>query len=111
MEAWSTPQARRLISVMTRDGLIHDARFRAAILDATGHMAGQFTRWAESGRLPEGVGDPQDLAYSLMSPIAHARLLWLHEAAAPEEIETALLHADRSTEIFIRTVFGDGSRR
>jgi AcrR family transcriptional regulator len=105
MDAWSAPAARFLVSVMVRDGLVHDPKLRAAVMEATSHMAAQFARWMDSGHLSPELGEPQDLAYSLISPVVLARLHWLHGTATPEEIETARGLARHSTDLFIRTVF------
>jgi len=40
-----------------------------------------------------------------MAPVALARVLWLHNGARPEEIESARERASRHAELFIRAVF------
>jgi AcrR family transcriptional regulator len=109
MDEWAAPEARQLISLMTQDGLIHDPALTAAILGAMSRLAELFARWIAAGHLPADLGSPLDLAYALFSPIAMARLLWLHGAAKPEDIAAARERATRHAEFFVAAVF-PGSR-
>lgn len=105
MEDWSSPQSRQLISLMAQDDLIHDPALVTSIGAAVGALAGLFERWIESGQVAAGLGTPWDLAYALMSPIALARVLWLHNGAKPGEIAAARDRAIRHAEFFVRAVF------
>lgn len=105
MDVWSTPEACRLISVMVRDGLIHDPEFRTAVLGALTHLAGQFATWMETGQVARDLGEPEDLAYALISPVAQARILWLHSAATPEDLAEGRKRAVRHADLFARAVF------
>ncbi len=108
MQEWDGAEARQLISLMTQDGLIHDAALNTAILAAVRRMAELFGRWIAAGLVSPDLGSPVDLAYALMSPVALARLLWLHAAASPAERAAARERAARHAEFFIRAVFPDG---
>ncbi|WP_214321988.1 TetR/AcrR family transcriptional regulator [Nonomuraea sediminis] len=85
LEAWDTPRARQVMSLVARDGLIHDPMLAAGIEQALRHLAEVFASWD----LDPSLGSSDDLAYALLAPIAHARLLWLHDSATPEQRETA----------------------
>jgi len=105
MDEWEAPAARQLISLMAQDGLIHDPALAAGILGAIRRLAELFARWIAAGHIPADLGSPQDLAYALLSPIAQARLLWLHGAARQEDIAAARDLATRHAEFFVKAVF------
>lgn len=105
MADWDTPEARQLISLMTQDGLIHDPALIGAISTAIRSLGDVFARWIAAGRIAPDLGSPLDLAYELMSPIALARLLWLHAGASGEERAAARERAVSHAEFFIRAVF------
>jgi NAD(P) transhydrogenase len=105
-QEWSSPPSRQLISLMTRDGLIHDPALMAGIFNAVGKLAALFDRWIRDGRIPADAGSPQDLAYALMAPVGLARVLWLHNDAKPEEIAAARERSARHAEFFVTAVFG-----
>jgi AcrR family transcriptional regulator len=107
MADWDTPEARQLMSLMTQDGLIHDPALIGAIFSALGKLGEMFARWIAAGLLAPDLGSPLDLAYELMSPIALARLLWLHAGASAEERAAARERAVSHAEFFIRAVFPD----
>ena len=105
IDEWASPQSRQLISLMSHDDLLHDPALAAGISASLGSLAALFGRWIEAGTLAADLGSPSDLAYALMSPVALARVLWLHGGAGPEEIEAARERAARHAELFIRAVF------
>lgn len=105
MEVWAEPQARQLISLMSHDDLLHDPALNAGILASLGHLAVLFEQWIKAGLVSADLGSPQDLAYALMSPVAIARVLWLHNGARPEEIDAARERAARHADLFIKAVF------
>jgi AcrR family transcriptional regulator len=105
MDVWAARPARQLISLMAHDDLLHDPALTAGIYASIGSLAGVFGRWIDAGLLPGDLGSPLELAYALMSPVALARVLWLHNGARPEEIEAARSRAERHAELFIRAVF------
>jgi AcrR family transcriptional regulator len=109
MADWDTAEARQLISLMTQDGLIHDPALVGANFAALRTLGGLFARWIAAGLIPPDLGSPFDLAYELMSPIALARLLWLHGAASAQERAAARERAVWHAEFFIRAVFGEAT--
>jgi AcrR family transcriptional regulator len=105
VEAWAAPDSRQLISLMVRDGLVHDPALVAGILEAVERVAGLFAHWIEDGRIAPETGAPQDLAYALISPVAQARLLWQHGGSTPEDLAVARERGRRHAEFFVRAVF------
>jgi AcrR family transcriptional regulator len=105
IDEWTAPQSRQLISLMAQDGLIHDPALTAEIRVSVGSLAKQFERWIAAGHLAADLGSPWDLAYALMSPVALARVLWLHGEASPQEIAVARERATRHAEFFVKAVF------
>lgn len=105
MQSWDTPEARQLISLMSHDGLTHDPLLTGAIEEVLGTLAEIFERWISAGRIDPGLGGPADLAYSLVAPLAQARLLWLHADATPGDRQTALDRAARHADFFARAAF------
>lgn len=108
MELWSAPEARQLISLMAHDDLLHGPGLTAGIVDSLGSLAGLFERWIAAGLIAADLGSPQELAYALMSPVALARVLWMHNGASRAEIAAARERAARHAELFIRAAFGAG---
>jgi AcrR family transcriptional regulator len=111
MQSWDTPEARQLISLMSHDGLIHDPLLTGAIGAALGELAVIFERWIGAGRIDRRLGEPADLAYALIAPLAQARLLWLHADATAQDRRTARDQAARHAEFFARAVFGPAPQR
>jgi AcrR family transcriptional regulator len=105
MEKWSAPQARQLISLMGHDDMLHGPVLSASIVASLDSLAGLFERWMDAGVVAADLGSPRDLAYALVSPVALARVLWLHNGAKPEEIAAARERAARHAELFVRAVF------
>ncbi|MEY9935619.1 AcrR family transcriptional regulator [Catenulispora sp. GP43] len=106
---WSRLESRLLVSVMVRDGLVHDPRLGAGVAATVAGLAPHFQRWTELGHIPPGLGAPPDLAYMLISPIAQTRILWLHATAGQDEIDAAADRVRRGAEIFIRSVLSNPS--
>jgi AcrR family transcriptional regulator len=105
MTEWSSPAARRLISLMSHDNMIHSTGLREGITASLGGLAEVFARWIAAGRIDPGLGSPGDLAYALIAPVALLRVLWLHDGATPREIEAAREQAARHGDLFIRALF------
>ncbi|MCA2221685.1 hypothetical protein [Nonomuraea aurantiaca] len=63
-----------------------------------------FARWLAEGRVRDDLGSPDDLAYSLLGPIAHARVLWLHDGATPEQRERARRRMTAHAALFARAI-------
>lgn len=106
VELWSAPQARQLISLMSHDDRLHDPVLTADIVASLASLADLFEHWIDAGLLPADLGTPHELAYALISPVALARVLWLHNGASLQEIAAARERAARHAELFVRTVFG-----
>jgi AcrR family transcriptional regulator len=104
-ESWDTAEARQLISLMSHDGLTHDAALVGAIQEALGQLTMLFERWIAAGQIDAGLGEPTDLAYALISPVALTRLLWLHADATASQRRAARDRAARHAEFFVRAVF------
>ena len=105
MDDWSSPRSRQLISLMAHDDLIHDPALMSSIGITVGALAGLFKRWIAAGYVAADLGEPLDLAYALISPVALARVLWLHNGSKPGEIAAARERAMRHAEFFVRAVF------
>jgi AcrR family transcriptional regulator len=105
LDEWTSAPSRQLISLMAHDDLLHDPALTEEIFTSLGGLVRLFGRWMEEGKLAADLGSPLDLAYALMSPVAMARVLWLHGGAKPEEIEAARDRATRHAELFVRAVF------
>lgn len=106
IETWDTEEARRWMSVLAREGLIHEQFLSSAIQDATAVLARQFARWIEAGLIPEALGAPADLVFALMAPLAQARILGLHATASDEARATAVERMCHHTEFFIKAIIG-----
>jgi hypothetical protein len=105
IESWDTPEARQLISLMSHDDLTHDAALVGAIEETLAKLAAAFERWIADGHIEAGLGEPADLAYALLGPVAQARLLWLHADTTPSQRQTGRDMSARHAEFFIRAVF------
>ncbi|MEV4224016.1 helix-turn-helix domain-containing protein [Nonomuraea sp. NPDC049725] len=110
LDAWDTPEGRRLASLAARDGLMHDPALADAIDASLEHLAGVFRRWLDDGLIRDDLGDADDLAYALLSPIAHARVLWLHDDATPAQRDKARERALRHADLFARAVTPPAAR-
>ncbi|MFB4295807.1 TetR/AcrR family transcriptional regulator [Actinomadura sp. NTSP31] len=102
--AWDTPRARQAIGLAVRDGLIHDDGLKEGIDGALRGLAGVFARWIEEGRIRDDLGSPEDLAYALLAPIAHARLMGLHGEATAGQRGDARRRMTAHAELFARAV-------
>jgi AcrR family transcriptional regulator len=110
LDTWDTEQARRLISLVLRDGLIHDEAVASAIFTGIVKMSETIQAWMSAGLVDTKLGDATTLAYALMTPIIQARIVWMHTDAAPEGRQLARDICHRHLEFFIKAVFigGDG---
>ncbi len=104
LTAWDTPQGRRVIDLVSRDGLIHDDMLIGGIERALQGLAGVFAGWIGERRIRDDLGSPEDLAYALLAPVAHARLLWLHGDATVERRRAARERVTRHADLFARSV-------
>jgi len=105
-EIWDSPQSRQVASLLVRDGLLHDTALSDGIESAVARLAEVFNRWVAEGRLPADLGAAEDLAFALLAPIAHARMLWLHADASPGQRRTAHDRFVRHATLFARVTLG-----
>lgn len=102
---WETDNARLLISVMARDGLLHSPALREALSAMRTPVRLLFDRWIAAGLIPADLATPEDLAMSFTGPIGLARILHLHADASDEDRAKARDDIRRHVETFIRLVF------
>lgn len=107
LTAWDTPQARQVISLIARDGLVHEAALTDGLERAVHRLAEVFARWIEDRRVRGDLGTPEDLAWALISPITQARLLWLHSGATPERRQAARDRVTRHADLFAKAATRD----
>lgn len=105
LEDWDREESRLLISLMTRDGLLHGEALRAALTDTRDYAASLFSRWIAAEWIPEHLGSADRLAFSFTGPIGLARLLHLHADASPKERAQARADVQQHVELFTKAVF------
>jgi AcrR family transcriptional regulator len=103
--AWDTEEARAWMSLLSREGLIREP-LTTAVDGIVGTLGEQFSAWREAGLLRPGLGEPADLVFALMAPLAQARILGLHAAATPAQRAAARDRMRRHTAFFVRAVVG-----
>lgn len=102
LDDWDGTEARLLISLVTRDGLLHSAPLRDALAAMRTAVARLFDRWLGAGVLPAHLGPAHDLALSFTGPIGLTRILHLHADATDEERRAAREDILRHVETFVR---------
>jgi AcrR family transcriptional regulator len=108
---WDIEDARLLISLLARDGLLHDRALRDALGSMRAAVAALFDGWIDAGRIPRDLGPAHDLALTFTGPIGLTRILHLHAGATPRERKAAGEEILRHVETFIRAVFRVGPTR
>ena len=108
---WDREDARTLISLVSRDGLLHSESLRAALSGTSEYATRLFSDWLGEGWIPEHLGPGDRLAYSFMGPIGLARVLHLHADAGPAERSQARADVLRHVDLFAAAVFRNGSKR
>lgn len=103
-QIWDRPQSRQLASLIARDGLLHDAALGDGIDSAVARLGEVFASWLADGRIRAGLGLPEELAFALLAPIAHARMRWLHADASPGERSQARDRFTRHARLFANAV-------
>lgn len=73
---------RLLISLATRDGLVHSDAFQEAMDGMRRYLADLFAGWIAAGQIPDHLGPGEQLAFSFTGPIGLARVLHLHADAS-----------------------------
>jgi AcrR family transcriptional regulator len=110
LDEWDRPEARLLISLIARDGLLHDPALQEALLAMRDSVAHLLDGWISAGLIPKNLGSAQDLALSFTGPIGLTRILHLHAAATDHERGTAREEILRHVETFTQAVFHTGTR-
>jgi AcrR family transcriptional regulator len=105
LDEWDTQDARLLISLMARDGLLHSPALQEALTAMRTATARLFDHWITTGLIPAALGSPEDLALSFTGPIGLLRLLCLHADATAHEQAAARDQILRHVETFARAVF------
>lgn len=111
LEDWDREEARLLISLVTRDGLLHSDALRAPLTGMRDYAVDLFARWLAAERIPRHLGPAERLAFSFTGPIGLARVLHLHAEASPEERAQARADVLRHVEFFTEVVFHAESER
>lgn len=106
LEEWDREEARLLMSLMARDGLLHTDALREALATMRRSVEVLFEHWIETGRMPGELGTPQSLALSFTGPIGLTRILRLHSEASDEERAAARAEIMDHVTTFNRAVFG-----
>lgn len=105
LEDWDREEARLLISLVTRDGLLHSEALRTAVTGMRDYAAGLFASWIAAEWISEHCGPADRLAFSFTGPIGLARVLHLHADASPEERTQARTDVLQHVELFTKAVF------
>jgi len=109
MAAWDEPRARRLFSVLIRDGALDAADHEggtglvAAIAQVQRRLAPVFERWIDAGSIRAGVA-PDHLVWELFGPLNAIRVLYLHAQASDEERRAGHALADRHIDFYLDAV-------
>ncbi|WP_378740974.1 TetR/AcrR family transcriptional regulator [Nocardia brasiliensis] len=107
LDEWERDDARLLISVMARDGLLHSAALRDALSAMRAPVSHLFDRWIAAGLIPADLATPDDLAMSFTGFIGLTRILHLHADATDQDRAQARDDIRRHTETFIQLAFRD----
>jgi AcrR family transcriptional regulator len=105
LDEWETEDARLLISLLVRDGLLHTPALHSAIAAMRKSTAQLFQDWIGDGRIPAALGPAQDLALTFTGPIGLLRILHLHADACDAERAWARKETLRHVETFARMAF------
>ncbi|CAM3631706.1 TetR/AcrR family transcriptional regulator [Isoptericola cucumis] len=111
LDDWDREEARTLISLVSRDGLLQSEPLRAALSGTTDYATRLFSDWLAEGWIPEHLGPGDRLAYSFTGPIGLARVLHLHADAGPAERSQARADVLRHVDLFAAAVFRDHGKR
>lgn len=105
LERWDREEARLLISLVTRDGLMHSDALRTALVGMRAYVTSLFDDWLAAGWLPAHLGPAERLAFSFTGPIGLARVMHLHADATPEERTQARADVLQHVELFTSVTF------
>ncbi|GAA4894192.1 TetR/AcrR family transcriptional regulator [Streptomonospora salina] len=105
LDDWDRYDARLLISLMARDGLLHSPALQQALTAMREATARMFERWIIAGRMRADLGTPRELALSFTGPIGLTRVLHLHADATDRERATARREALDHVATFTKAAF------
>lgn len=105
LEDWDREESRLLISLLTRDRLLHSDALRDALTGMRAYVAGLFAGWMAADQIPEHLGSADSLAFSFTGPIGLARVLHLHADAGPAERAQARADVQHHVDLFTTAVF------
>lgn len=105
LEDWDREESRLLISLVTRDGLVHSEALRGALTSMRGFVTGLFADWLATDQIPAALGPAERLAFSFTGPIGLARVLHLHADASPAERDQARADVQAHVDLFTKVVF------
>lgn len=106
LDAWDEPRARRLLSVLIREGALGaagDTSLVTAIARVQGRLAPLFARWIAAGHV-RPVAAPEHLVWELFGPLTVIRILYLHAAATEAERREGYVFAERHVTFFLDAV-------
>lgn len=102
---WDREESRLLISLVTREGLMHSDALRGAVTSMRAYVAGLFADWLAADQIPAHLGPADRLAFSFTGPIGLARVLHLHADASPTERAQARADVQHHVDLFTMAVF------
>lgn len=105
LDDWDREESRLLVSIMSRDGLLHSGALRDALTGMRGYAVGLFAEWIAADHIPEHLGPADRLAFSFTGPIGLARVLHLHADASPAERARARADVQQHVDLFTTAVF------
>ncbi|MDN5917348.1 MAG: TetR/AcrR family transcriptional regulator [Pseudonocardia sp.] len=105
LKDWDREESRLLISLVTRDGLLHSDALRDALTSMRSYATGLFAEWLAADQIPERLGPADRLAFSFTGPIGLARVLHLHADASPAERSQARADVQQHVDFFTKAVF------
>ncbi len=118
MAVWDEPRARRLLSMLIRDGALDaadrdhrgDGELVAAIAQVQRRLAPLFVRWIDAGAIRAGVA-PDHLVWELFGPLNAIRVLYLPAQASDDERRAGHALADRHIDFYLDAVLRDPRAR
>jgi AcrR family transcriptional regulator len=110
LDDWDSQDARLLISLVARDGLLHNPALQEALWAMRASVTRLLDGWINAGVIPENLGSAQDLALLFTGPIGLTRILHLHAGATDHERRTGREEILRHVETFTQAVFHTGTK-
>src|SRR5699024_4222170 len=107
LEDWDREDARTLISLVSRDGLLDSKSLLVALSGTSDYATKLFSDYIGKRATPESLGPGDRLGKSIPGPIGLARLLHLHADAGLAERSQARADVLRHVDLFAAAVFRD----